>query len=84
MTTRKQLSTELLALPDGQRERIIEQYAAMMQHVRSMQSLLGSHVATDTYQPAMTAELERLEVAAQLLEAMTMGMLSVHTQRGAA
>ena len=84
MTTRKQLHTELLALPDGQRERIITQYAAMMEQVEFMQQLLEPHAKSDTYFPAITAEMERLDVAAQRLEMMTMGMLSIETQRGAA
>jgi hypothetical protein len=84
MTTRKQLHTELLALPDGQRERIIAQYAAMMQNVRSLQQMLKPHAKSETYLPAITAEMERLDVAAQRLEMMTMGMLSIETQRGAA
>ena len=88
MTTRKQLHTELLALPDGQRERIIAQYAAMMQNVRSLQQMLAQPLSAQpyhaTYHPAIKDEAARLDVAAQRLEMMTMGMLSIETQRGSA
>jgi hypothetical protein len=83
MTTRKQLNDDLLCLADGQRERIIAQYAAMMEQVREMQHVLQEHCGSLTH-TALADEQRRLTAGAERLEMMALSMISVKTQRGAA